>query len=83
VETLHVDPELVDELSRSSLQPEDGEFPLELLPELHELTILRAVNAFASFIDPLMNVFNSFTWSYTFYTPPPFKFGLSPRFLLL
>ncbi|KAF8493282.1 hypothetical protein F5888DRAFT_1806379 [Russula emetica] len=35
VKTLHIDPELVDELARS-LRPDDGELSLELLPEMHE-----------------------------------------------
>jgi hypothetical protein len=44
---------LVEELSRS-LELEDGEHPLELLPKLRELTLSRGGNtndAFTSFID--------------------------------
>ncbi|KAI0275825.1 hypothetical protein BGY98DRAFT_755076 [Russula aff. rugulosa BPL654] len=41
VKTLHVGDGLVEELSRS-LRLDDGELPLELLPELQELTYSRA-----------------------------------------
>jgi hypothetical protein len=57
VKTLRVDHGLVEELSRC-LRLEDGELPLELLPELQELTYLGsgdAVDAFTSFIDSRQN----------------------------
>jgi hypothetical protein len=53
VKTLHVEEELVEELSRC-LRVDDGEHPLGLLPELQELTYFRngdAGDAFTSFID--------------------------------
>jgi hypothetical protein len=53
VKTLHVDDVLVEELSRC-LRLEDGELPLELLPELQELTYSGSGDtndAFTSFID--------------------------------
>ena len=52
VKTLQVDSELVNQLSRS-LQLEDGESPMELLPELKELSYLSLsnTNAFTPFID--------------------------------
>jgi hypothetical protein len=57
VKTLYVKGGLVDELSRC-LRLEDGELPLELLPELQELTYYGSDNsgdAFASFIDSRQN----------------------------
>ena len=57
VKTLHVDDGLVQELSRS-LRPNDGENPLELLPELQELTYSGSDNVgdvFTSFIDARQN----------------------------
>jgi len=53
LKTLRVDDGLVGELSRCLLL-EDGEHPLELLPELQELTYSgsdNAGNAFTSFIN--------------------------------
>jgi hypothetical protein len=53
VKTLRVDDDLVRELSRC-LRLEDGEDPLELLPELHELSYSGSGNAndaFTPFID--------------------------------
>ena len=53
VRTLSVEDGLVEGLSRC-LRLEDGERPLELLPELHELTYFGSCNvdnAFSSFID--------------------------------
>ena len=53
VKTLCIDNGLVEDLSRC-LQLEDGELPLELLPELQELTYFGSGNtgdAFTSFID--------------------------------
>ena len=55
--TLHVEDGLVEELSRC-LRLEDGEPPLELLPELQKLTYLDSGDlgdAFASFIDARQN----------------------------
>jgi hypothetical protein len=52
VKTLRVDEVLVEELSRC-LELGDGELPLELLPELQELTYFGSGNtgdAFTSFI---------------------------------
>jgi hypothetical protein len=57
VKTLRVEDGLVTELSRC-LRLEAGEHPLELLPELQELTYSGRVNAddvFASFIDARQN----------------------------
>jgi hypothetical protein len=57
VKTLHIDNGLVEELSRC-LRLEDGEHPLEVLPELQELTYSRSDNAgdaFTSFIDHRQN----------------------------
>jgi hypothetical protein len=52
VKTLRVRIGLVDKLARC-LQSDDGESPIELLPELKELSCspLRGINAFTSFID--------------------------------
>ena len=57
VKTLRIDDGLVEELSRC-LQSEDEEDPLELLPELQELTFTGSGNAndaIASFIDARRN----------------------------
>ena len=57
VKTLHIGNELVEELSRC-LRLEDGELPLEPLPELQELTYSGNSNigdAFAPFIDARQN----------------------------
>ena len=57
VKTLHVDDGLVKELSRC-LQSEDAELPLELLPEMQELTYSGSQkdgDAFTSFIDSRKN----------------------------
>jgi hypothetical protein len=56
VKTLHIDDGLVRELSRY-LRLEDGEHPLELLPELQQLTYSGSgkANAFTSFIDARQN----------------------------
>jgi hypothetical protein len=57
VKTLRIDDGLVKELSRS-LRLDDGELPLELLPELQELTCSGSGdtgNAFTSFIDARQN----------------------------
>ena len=58
VKTIRIDDELVEEFSRC-LQLEDGEHPLELLPELQEVTCSGSGNAndaFTSFIDARRNV---------------------------
>ncbi|KAF8493696.1 hypothetical protein F5888DRAFT_1908565 [Russula emetica] len=57
VKTLRVEDGLVEELSRC-LRLEDGELPLELLPELQELTYFGSGDtgdAFTSFIDARQN----------------------------
>jgi hypothetical protein len=57
VKTLRVEDGLVEQLSRC-LRLEDGELPLELLPELQELTSLESRDtgdAFTSFIDAREN----------------------------
>jgi hypothetical protein len=57
VKSLRIDDGLVKELSRC-LPSEDGEHPLELLPELQELTYIgsgSADDAFTSFIDMRQN----------------------------
>ena len=65
VKTLRVDDGLIEGLSRC-LRSEDGELPLELLPELQELTYSGsgdAGDAFTSFIDSRQNVGRPVTWS--------------------
>jgi hypothetical protein len=57
VKTLYVENELVEGLSHC-LQLEDGELPLELLPELQELTYPRSRDtraAFTAFVDARQN----------------------------
>jgi hypothetical protein len=57
VKTIRIDHGLVGELSRS-LRPDDEELPLELLPELQELTFTGSgdvSDAFTSFIDAREN----------------------------
>ena len=57
VKTLRVEDGLVDELSRC-LRLEEGELPLELLPELQELTYIGSrdtSDAYTSFIDSRQN----------------------------
>jgi hypothetical protein len=57
VKTLRIDDGLVEQLSRC-LRSEGGEVPLELLPELQELTYLGnrdTGDAFTSFIDSRQN----------------------------
>jgi hypothetical protein len=57
VKTLRISDGLVGELSRC-LRLDDGEYPLELLPELQELTYSgsgNAENPFTSFIDARQN----------------------------
>ena len=57
VKTLHIDNLLVKEVSRC-LESNDGEFPLQLLPELQELTCSGSGNSgdmFTSFIDARQN----------------------------
>jgi hypothetical protein len=57
LKTLRIEDGLVKELSRS-LRPDDGEPPLELLPELQELTYSGSGDtgdAFTSFIDARQN----------------------------
>ena len=57
VKVLRIDNGLVEQLSRC-LESEDGELPLELLPELQELTYSGSGNngdAFTSFIDARQN----------------------------
>ena len=57
VKTLWIDDGLVEQLSRC-LQLDDGELPLELLPELQELTYSgsgKSGDAFSSFIDSRQN----------------------------
>jgi hypothetical protein len=57
VKTLHIAEGLIGELSRC-LQLDDGELPLELLPELQEITFSGSDNdgnAFTSFIDARKN----------------------------
>ena len=57
LKTLRVDDGLVEDLSHC-LRLEDGELPLELLPELQELTYIGSRNTgdvFASFIDARQN----------------------------
>jgi hypothetical protein len=57
VKTIHIEDGLVEELSRC-LRLEDGEPPLELLPELQQLTYSGGGDAgdeFTSFIDARQN----------------------------
>ena len=58
--TLWIDNGLVEQLSRS-LDLEDGELPLELLPELQELTYSGTGGAFTSFIDARQNADRAIT----------------------
>ena len=74
--TLRVEDELVEELFRC-LRLEDGELPLELLPELQELTYFGsrdAGDALTSFIDACQNagrVTRSITACFTAYPTLP------------
>ena len=54
VKTLRIDNGLVEQLSRC-LQLDDGELPLELLPELQELTYSGSGDAFTSFVHARQN----------------------------
>jgi hypothetical protein len=57
VKTLRIDNGLVEDLSRC-LELEDGELPLELLPELQELTYFASGDTgdeFTSFVDARRN----------------------------
>ena len=58
--TLWIGNGLVEQLSRS-LDLEDGELPLELLPELQELTYSGTGGAFNSFIDARQNADHAIT----------------------
>jgi hypothetical protein len=60
VKTLLIDNGLVEQLSRS-LDLEDGERPLELLPELQELRYSGTGGAFNSFIDARQNADRAIT----------------------
>jgi hypothetical protein len=60
VKTLWIDNGLVEQLSRS-LDLEDGELPLELLPDLQELTYSGTGGAFTSFIDARQNADRAIT----------------------
>ena len=76
VKTLHVDNGLAEELSRC-LRLEDGELPLELLPELQELTYLRSRDTgdvFASFVDARRNAGRPVTLVRNGPSPTPLSF---------
>jgi hypothetical protein len=65
VRTLRVEDGLVEKLARC-LQLEDGELPLELLPQLQELRYFGsgdAGDAFTSFINARQNSGRPVTWS--------------------
>jgi hypothetical protein len=67
VKTLRIEQGLVGELSRC-LELDDGELPLELLPELQELTYSGsgdAGDAFTSFIDARQNAGRPVIWVHT------------------
>ena len=73
VKTLRVDNGLVEELSRC-LQLDNGELPLELLPELHELTYSGSDDtgdAFTSFIDARLNAGRPITLVHRNSSPDP------------
>ena len=60
VKTLWIDNGLVEQLTRC-LELEDGELPLELLPELHELTYSGTGGAFNSFVETRQNADRAIT----------------------
>ena len=73
VKTLHIEDGLVEELSRC-LRLEDGELPLELLPELQELTYFGSRDTgdtFTSFIDARQNAGRTVTLVLHNYSPRP------------
>ena len=73
VKTLRIDDGLVEDLSRC-LRLEDGELPLELLPELQELTYsgsADAGDAFTSFIDARQNTDHPITLVRRSQSPSP------------
>jgi hypothetical protein len=75
VKTLRIDDGLVEQLSRC-LQLDDGERPLELLPELRELTYSGSGNtsdAFSSFIDARQNAGRPVTLVRPQLKPTPFR----------
>jgi len=77
VKTLRVEDGLVEELSRC-LRLEDGELPLELLPELQLLTYSGssdAGDAFTSFIDARQNAGRPVTLAQYGPNPSPLSFG--------
>ena len=78
VRTLRVKDGLVEELSHC-LRLEDGELPIELLPELQELTYSGsgdAGDAFTSFIDARRNAGRPVTLVHHSPNPTPLSFGL-------
>jgi hypothetical protein len=78
--TLHIDEGLVEELSRC-LALDDGELPLELLPELQELTYSGSGNtgdAFISFIDARQDAGRPLTL-FRHSPSPDRSFSLPPR----
>jgi hypothetical protein len=76
VKTLRVEDGLVEELSRC-LGLEDGELPLELLPELQELTYFGSRDtgdAFTSFVDARRNAGRPVTLVRNGPSPTPLSF---------
>ena len=73
VKTLRVKDGLVEELSRC-LRLKDGELPLELLPELQELTYSGSGDAFISFVDARQNVGRPVTLVRASRSRSPFSF---------
>jgi hypothetical protein len=83
VKTLHVDDGLVEGLS-CGLRLDDGEHPLELLPELQELTICGsgyADGAFTSFIETRRNAGRPVTLGYSrdYLTNGYISYTITPR----
>ena len=85
VKTLHVKDGLVEELSRC-LQLEDEEHPLDLLPELQELTYFGSRNiggGFTFFIDARKNAGRLVTLSHDGPTPSPSLQSFEPPAITL
>ena len=81
VKTLRITTGLVEELSRC-LQLDDGELPLELLPELQELTYSGSgdsANAFTSFINARLDAGRPITLTRRSPSPDPSSRASSPE----
>jgi hypothetical protein len=78
VKTLWIDNGLVEELSRC-LQLDDGELPLELLPELQELTYFGSGNTFTSFVDSRRTAGRPITLVRRGLSPDPSTSSIAPE----